>query len=142
METDTAKGKRECNKNDLWEGIEDTRQQVVCDGAYYYALTRCESNKYIQNAPHKYNITEIREKAYHLIELMRDLKKYQMSEESILRVLVSSKSKAKVTKYKKAYLLVKANQVLEKFDGMNVRDIPLYHKEVKDTLQVAVCRSR
>lgn len=138
VETDTAKGKREYNRNNLWEGIENIRQQVFCDEAYYNALTRCENNKYTQNAPHKYNITKIRENGYHLIELMRDLKKYQMSEENILRVLVSSRTRARVTKYKNAYLMVKANQVLDKFDGKSVGAVPLYNKGVQDTVQVAV----
>lgn len=137
VETDTEKGKKEYNRNDLWEEIENIRRQVVCDEAYYKALTKWENNKYTQNMPHKGNISKIRERRY-LIELMKDLEKYQISEESILRILVSSKTKARVTKYKNSYLMVKANQVLEKFDGVNAKDIPLYNKEVKDTLQVAV----
>lgn len=137
VETDTAKGIREYNRNNLWEGLEDIRQEVVCDEAYYNGLTRWENNKYTQNAPHKYNLSRIRERRY-LIELMKDLKKYQISEETILRIMVSSKTKGRVTKYKNDYLMVKANQVLEKFDGMNVKDIPLYNKGINDTLQVAV----
>ena len=55
-----------------------------------------------------------------------------MSKENILQVLVNSKSKGKVTKYKNAYVLVISNRMLEKFDGMNVKDIPLYSRVLKD----------
>ena len=71
-------------------------------------------------------------------ELMKSLEKLQMSKENILQVLVNSKSKGKVTKYKNAYVLVISNRMLEKFDGMNVKDIPLYSRGLKDTLQVAI----
>ncbi len=69
---------------------------------------------------------------------MKSLEKLHMSKENILRVMVSSKSKGKVTKYKNAYNLIISNKMLEKFDGMDASAIPLYHKGIKDTLQVAV----
>ena len=71
-------------------------------------------------------------------ELMKGLEKIQMSKGSILRVLVNSKSKGKVTKYKNAYILVTSNRMLEKFNGMDAEAIPLYNRGVKDTLQVAI----
>ena len=69
VETDTAKTKKEYNRDNLWEGLEDIRQEVVCDEAYYNGLTRWENNKYTQNAPHKDNLSRIRQSRY-LIEVV------------------------------------------------------------------------
>lgn len=137
VETATAKGKKDYNRNDLWEGIEDVRQGIVCDGNYYNAIVKREKNKYTSDVFRNGDICTIREREY-LIELMKDLEKRHMSGGSILRVMVSSKSKSKVTKFKNAYHQIALNQMLEKFDGMNVKDIPLYNKGINDTLQVAI----
>ena len=69
---------------------------------------------------------------------MKSLEKLHMSKENILCVMVSSQSKAKVTKFKNAYNMIISNRMLEKFDGMDAAAIPLYHKGIKDTLQVAI----
>lgn len=137
VETATGKGKREYDRNNLWEGLEYVRQEVVCDEHYYNAIIRWEENKYTSDIHHENNISRIKETGY-MQELMKSLEKLQMSKENILRVLVSSKSKGKVTKYKNAYILVTSNRMLEKFDGMNTEDIPLYSRELKNTLQVAI----
>lgn len=137
VETATGKGKREYDRNNLWEGLEQVRQEVVCDEHYYNAIIKWEENKYTSDIHHKGNISSIRRTGY-MQELMKSLEKLQMSKENILQVLVNSKSKGKVTKYKNAYVLVISNRMLEKFDGMNVKDIPLYSRGLKDTLQVAI----
>ncbi len=137
VETATGKGKREYDRNNLWEGLEYVRQEVVCDEHYYNAIVKWEENKYTSDIHHKDNISRIRRTGY-MQELMKDLEKLHMSKENILRVLVSSKSKGRVTKYKKAYILITSNRMLEKFDGMNTGDIPLYGRELKNTLQVAI----
>lgn len=137
VETATGKGKREYDRNNLWEGLEYVRKEVVCDEHYYNAIVNWEENKYTSDIHHKDNISSIRRTGY-MKELMKDLEKLHLSKENILRVLVNSKSKGRVTKYKNAYILVTSNRMLEKFDGMNVKDIPLYSRGVKDTLQVAV----
>lgn len=137
VETATGKGKREYDRNDLWEGLEYTRQNVACDEHYYNAIIRWEENKYTSHVYHKENISRIRRTGY-MQELMKDLERLHMSKENILRVLVSSKSKAKVTKFKNAYNLIISNRMLEKFDGMDTGAIPLYNKGIKDTLQVAI----
>ncbi len=137
VETATVKGKKDYNRNDLWEGIEDVRQGIVCDGNYYNAIVKWEENKYTSDVFHNDNISAVRRREY-LTELMKDLEKRHMSGENILRVMVSSKSKSKVTKFKNAYQRIALNQVMEKFDGMNVKDIPLYNKGSNDTLQVAI----
>lgn len=137
VETATGKEKREYDRNNLWEGLEYVRQEVICDEHYYNAIIKWEENKYTSDIHHKGNISSIRKTGY-MQELMKSLEKLQMSKENILQVLVNSKSKGKVTKYKKAYVLVMTNRLLEKFDGMNAKDIPLYSRELKDTLQVAI----
>ena len=137
VETDTGKGKREYDRNNLWEGLEYVRQEVACDEHYYNAIIRWEENKYTSDIHHRENISGIRRTGY-MQELMKGLEKIQMSKGSILRVLVNSKSKGKVTKYKNAYILVTSNRMLEKFNGMDAEDIPLYNRGVKDTLQVAI----
>ncbi len=136
VETATGRGKREYDRNNLWEGLEHVRQEVVCDEHYYNAIIKWEENKYTSDISHSDNISRIRRTGY-MQELMKSLEKLQMSKGSILRVLVNSKSKGKVTKYKNAYILITSNRMLEKFDGMNTEDIPLYSRGLKDTLQVA-----
>ena len=138
VETATGKEKRDYDRNNLWEGLEYVRQEVVCEEAYYDAIVKWEENKYtLPTSHHSGNIARIRRTGY-LAELMKSLEKLHMSKENILRVMVSSKSKGKVTKYKNAYNLIISNKMLEKFDGMDASAIPLYHKGIKDTLQVAV----
>lgn len=137
VETATGKGKKEYDRNNLWEGLEFVRQEVVCDEHYYNAITKWEENKYTSDMHHKGNISSIRSTGY-MKELMRELERLHLSKENILRVLVNSKSKGRVTKYKNAYILITSNRMLEKFDGMNAIDISLYNMGLKDTLQVAV----
>lgn len=138
VETATGKGKKEYDSNNLWEGLEYVRQEVVCDEHYYNAIVNWENNKYtLDGTRHSNNVSAIRGTGY-MKELMKDLEKLHLSKENILRVLVNSKSKGRVTKYKNAYILITSNRMLEKFDGMNTKDIPLYNMGLKDTLQVAV----
>lgn len=137
VETATGKGKRDYDRNNLWKELEYVRQEVVCDEHYYNAIVRWEENKYTSDICHSDNISRIRRTGY-MQELMKDLERLHMSKENILRVLVNSKSKGKITKYKNAYILIISNRMLEKFDGMNPEDIPLYNREIKDTLQTAI----
>lgn len=136
-EADTAKRKIEYNRDDIWEGIEDVRSAVICDDGYYQAIIGRENNKYMSDQTHSSNIYKIRMREY-LRELMKDLERVNISGECILKILTSSQSKGKVTKYKEAYILIVNNRMLEKYDGKDISNIPLYNKGMKDKLQVAV----
>ena len=136
-EVDTVKKKKEYNRDDIWEGIEDVRSAVVCDDGYYQAIFGREKNKYMIDQNHSSNIYKIRMQE-HLQELMKDLERVNISGECILKILTSSKSKGKVTKYKEAFILLVNNKMLEKYDGMDVSNIPLYNKGMKERLQVVI----
>ena len=52
VETATGKEKRDYDRNNLWEGLEYVRQEVVCEEAYYDAIVKWEENKYTLPTSH------------------------------------------------------------------------------------------
>lgn len=56
----------------------------------------------------------------------------------ILKVLIASKSKAKITQFKNAYQLIIGNKRLVEFEKSRVGDVSVFSRKIGDKLQVVI----
>ena len=89
------------------------------------------------DSPYKKVIEELREYTY-FQELAKSLDKIKIGHDMILKILVSSKSKTKVTQFKNAYQLIIGNKRLVEFEKSKVGDVSIFSKKIGDKLQVVI----
>ena len=124
MEQDTQKGKKAPHsKEDLWDGIEDLRQQLESrgddtfwsnlmgrNGGYFYLYSRREA------------VNRVREQE-HLMEILKGMEKQGITGRTALRILSASRSQKKVNKYIRCFHGISNNQQLEQCGGMGIGEI-------------------
>lgn len=136
-EESTAKGVHmSYNVNDIWEDIEDVRVGIDCNNSYWEAVMGCGSY-YTRFPKSRQQIYRVREQE-HLLELLEELQKSGITGGLALQILTSSKSKGKVTRYRNTHQMIIRNQMLNKFDGEDVKEILLYNKNQEEKIQSAI----
>ena len=135
----TAKGKATVyNADDIWEDIEDLRQMIVNNCFYdYWDALMGSSNLYTQFKKSREKVYGIRGQA-HLIELLREMEKSGIKGALALKILTSSKKKAKVTRYQRLHGMIIFNQALNKFTGESIQEIPFYNRSQEEKVQAAI----
>lgn len=127
-----------CNQKNIWDGIEDLREQIICDEAFYRSFIENVYTDYLaDDSQYKKVIEELREHDY-FQELVEPLDKMKMGHDMILKVLVLSKSKAKITQFKNAYQLIIGNKRLVEFEKSKVGDVSVFSRKTGDKLQVVI----
>lgn len=124
------------NTDDIWEDIEHIRQMIVCEDEFWKALMGMDNIYFHLKIKFK-EILEIKKQS-HLVELLRELDKVGIVGKVALKVLVSSKSKAKITKYINCYKMIIHNQSLSRFSGLDIKEIPFYNKSQKEKMQAVI----
>ena len=126
------------NQQNIWDGIEDLREQIICDEAFYRSFIENVYTDYLaDDSQYKKVIEELRKYSY-FQELVEPLDKMKMGHDMILKVLVLSKSKAKITQFKNAYQLILGNKRLAEFEKSKVGDVSVFSRKIGDKLQVVI----
>ena len=126
------------NQQNIWDGIEDLREQIICDEAFYRSFIENVYTDYLaDDSQYKKVIEELRKYSY-FQELVEPLDKMKMGHDMILKVLVLSKSKAKITQFKNAYQLIFGNKRLTEFEKSKVGDVSVFSRKIGDKLQVVI----
>lgn len=126
------------NQQNIWDGIEDLREQIICDEAFYRSFIENVYTDYLaDDSQYKKVIEELRKYSY-FKELVEPLDKMKMGHDMILKVLVLSKSKAKITQFKNSYQLILGNKRLTEFEKSKVGDVSVFSRKIGDKLQVVI----
>lgn len=126
------------NQQNIWDGIENLREQVICDEAFYKSFIENVYTNYLaDDSQYKKVIEELREHDY-FQKLIEPLDKMKMGHDMILKVLIASKSKAKITQFKNAYQLIIGNKRLVEFEKSRVGDVSVFSRKIGDKLQVVI----
>ena len=126
------------NQQNIWDGIEDLREQIICDEAFYRSFIENVYTDYLaDDSQYKKVIEELRKYSY-FQELVGPLDKMKMGHDMILKVLVLSKSKAKITQFKNSYQLILGNKRLTEFEKSKVGDVSVFSRKIGDKLQVVI----
>ncbi len=124
MEQDTQKGKMAPhNKEDLWDGIEDLRQEVESEGDdKFWSNLMGKNPEYACFYSKRKTVNRVREQE-HLMEILKDLEKQGTTGWTALHILTSSKSQKKINEYVKCFHGISYNQLLEQCGGMGINEI-------------------
>lgn len=126
------------NQQNIWDGIENLREQVICDEAFYKSFIENVYTNYLaDDSQYKKVIEELRKYSY-FQKLIEPLDKMKMEHDMILKVLIASKSKAKITQFKNAYQLIIGNKRLVEFEKSKVGDVSVFSRKIGDKLQVVI----
>lgn len=126
LEENTSKGKHSSyNPEDIWEDMEDIRQMIICDDEYWKALTG-NTSLYFRLGNRMKEIQMVK-KQTHLLELLKEMDKAGVNGKIALKILTSCKSKGKITQYVNCHKMIVNNQILHKFNGQDIREIPSYN---------------
>lgn len=126
------------NQQNIWDGIENLREQVICDEAFYKSFIENVYTNYLaDDSQYKKVIEELRKYSY-FQKLVEPLDKMKMGHDMILKVLIASKSKAKITQFKNAYQLIIGNKRLVEFEKSRVGDVSVFSRKIGDKLQVVI----
>lgn len=126
------------NQQNIWDGIENLREQVICDEVFYKSFIENVYTNYLaDDSQYKKVIEELRKYSY-FQELVEPLDKMKMGHDMILKVLIASKSKAKITQFKNAYQLIIGNKRLVEFEKSRVGDVSVFSRKIGDKLQVVI----
>ncbi|MCM1235821.1 MAG: DEAD/DEAH box helicase, partial [Ruminococcus flavefaciens] len=124
MEQDTAKGKKApLNKEDIWDGIEDLRQEIenIKDDKFWsYLMGKNEAYFYIYSK--KKTVSKVREQE-HIMELLKGLEKEGIQGKTALRIIYSSRNQRKINEYIKCFHLISYNKLLERCASVDIEDI-------------------
>lgn len=124
------------NAEDIWEDIENIRQLIICNDDYWNAIIGRDSI-YLRIGNRRKEIQMVREQT-HLIKLLREMDKAGVSGGIALQILTSSRSKRKITQYINCHKVIINNQLLQKFSGRSIEEIPFYNKSKKEKMQAAI----
>ena len=133
IEQDTQKGKRAPrNKEDIWDGIEDLRQEIESGGddtfwkylmgkdyGFFYCYSKRETVKRVREQEH-------------LMKILKDMERQGITGKIALRILTSSRGQKKVNEYIKSYQGISYNQMLAQCSGMDIKEIPCYKGRKKE----------
>ena len=136
----TAKSKhKKCNDDDLWEGIEDIRQDIInrCCDSYWQDIMGKKSLTLPQSKTYRESVYSVRGQE-HIMELLKELERAGIYGKMALQIITNCMSKKTFNQYKKIHKVIVQNNVLSKFVGCTVDEIPLISKDVKDRTQVCV----
>ena len=136
----TAKSKhKRCNEDDLWEDIEDIRQDIInrCCDDYWQDIMGKKSLTLPQSKTYRESVYSVRGQE-HIMELLKELERAGIDGRMALQIITNCMSKKTFNQYKKINKIVVQNSVLSKFKGCNIEEIPLISKDVKDRTQVCV----
>lgn len=135
----TAKGKSTpYNAEDIWENIEDLRKVILNNSSdIYWTAIMGGSNCYTQFKKSREIIYAIRGEE-HLIQLLKGMEHSGITGALALKILTCSKSKGKITTYQRFHRMIIMNQLLDKFTGENIEEIPLYNRNQEDKIQAAI----
>lgn len=140
MEQDTEKGKRPPrNKEDIWDGIEDLRQEMKSSGNdVFWRNLMGKNDWYCYLYSGWKTVCKVREQE-HLMEILREMEKGGITGKTALRILASSKSQRKIKEYISFSQIISYNQLLEQCGGRDIGDIPCYKGRKKGlALQAAI----
>lgn len=136
--TAKGKGKTPYNAENIWENIEDLRQTILNNNSRsYWAAIMGESNLCTYFKKSREIIYEIRRQE-HLIGFLKEMEKAGITGELAIKILTSSKSRKKIRKYEKLHRMIIINQLLDKFTGDNIEEIPFYNKDCEEKMQAAI----
>lgn len=124
MEQDTQKGKQAPhNKEDIWDGIEDLRQEVEnnCNDTFWSNLMG-KNDKYFHLYSRREIVNRVREQV-HLMEILKEMERQGIAERTALRILSSSRNQKKINEYIKCFHIISRNQLLEQCSGMDINEI-------------------
>ena len=124
------------NAEDIWEDIENIRQLIICNDDYWNAIIGRDSI-YLRIGNKRKEIQMVREQT-HLIKLLKEMDKTGVSGGIALQILTSSRSKRKITQYINCHKVIINNQLLQKFSGRSIEEIPFYNKSKKEKMQAAI----
>ena len=124
------------NAEDIWEDIENIRQLIICNDDYWNAIIGRDSI-YLRIGNKRKEIQMVREQT-HLIKLLKEMDKAGVSGGIALQILTSSRSKRKITQYINCHKVIINNQLLQKFSGRSIEEIPFYNKSKKEKMQAAI----
>lgn len=124
------------NTGDIWEDIENIRQLIICNDDYWNAIIGRDSI-YLRIGNKRKEIQMVREQTY-LIKLLKEMDKSGVSGGIALQILTSSRSKRKITQYINCHKVIINNQLLQKFSGKSIDEIPFYNKSQKEKMQAAI----
>ena len=136
----TAKSKhKKCNDDDLWKDIEDLRLDIInrCCDSYWQDIMGKKSLTLPQSKTYRESVYSVRGQE-HIMELLKELERAGIYGKMALQVITNCMSKKTFNKYKKIHKIIVQNNVLSKFVGCTVDEIPLISKDVKDRTQVCV----
>ena len=137
----TAKGNRKAapyNAEDIWENIEDLRQEILKGNvAIHWEKIIGKSNGPTYSKKIRKTICEIREQE-HLIRLLKEMDKAGITGELAFKILTSCKQTRKIKKYEKLHRMIITNQLLDKFTGNNIEEIPFYNRDREEKIQAAI----
>lgn len=126
------------NQQNIWDDIENLREQVICDEAFYKSFIENVYTNYLaDDSQYKKVIEELRKYSY-FQKLIEPLDKMKMEHDMILKVLIASKSKAKITQFKNAYQLIIGNKRLVEFEKSKVGDVSVFSRKIGDKVQVVI----
>lgn len=136
----TAKSKhKKCNDDDLWEDIEDIRLDIIkrsCDD-YWQDIMGKKSLTLPQSKTYRESVFSVRGQE-HIMELLQELDRTGIYGKMALQIITNCMSRKTFSKYKRIHKVIVQNNVLSKFVGCTVDEIPLISKDVKDRTQVCV----
>lgn len=124
------------NAEDIWEDIENIRQLIICNDDYWNAIIGRDSI-YLRIGNRRKEIQMVREQT-HLIKLLKEMDKAGVSGGIALQILTSSRSKRKITQYINCHKVIINNQLLQKFSGRSIEEIPFYNRSKKEKMQAAI----
>lgn len=130
VKQDTGKETSTYNVNDIWENLEDLRTSIICTDDYCADILGKGKGLYLKSALTRDTIHRFKCKQL-LMELLESLDKAGVHGGMALKILTSSKTKAKVTRYKNLYHIIVYNAILDKFNGDDAGDIVAYTKNEK-----------
>lgn len=136
----TAKSKhKKCNEDNLWEDIEDLRLDIInrCCDSYWQDIMGKKSLTLPQSKTYRESVFSVRGQE-HIMELLQELDRTGIYGKMALQIITNCMSKKTFNQYKKIHKVIVQNNVLSKFVGCTVDEIPLISKDVKDRTQVCV----
>ena len=126
----SEKSYKASNDSSIWEDLEDLRNAIVCSDDYWRAIVGKESNYFLCANNHRNNIYQIRG-VEHLMDIIKKLQKQGIEGKYALDILVESNEKREVTKRANDHKILVTNEMLAKFDGKDIEEIPLYNQNEK-----------
>lgn len=123
LEQDTQKGKKAPrNMDDIWDGIEDLRQEIEQVGDDIFWSNLMGKNSFSFGYTKRETVSKVAEQE-HLMEILKRMEKQEITGRTALRILFSSRDQKKVNEYVKCFYSIAFNEQLEEHDGRDINQI-------------------